>query len=330
MNLFIDTNIFLFFYQYSKDDLEELDKLRVLLRNSEIKLWLPSQVLHELLRNREAKIADALKELKEQRLSFRFPAMSRGYTEHEVLRDLQKEYGKHLARLIEGITKDAAEKKLKADTTIESLIELSEIIKCDDSIYSRAKQRHDCGNPPGKSGSLGDEINWEALLFALPESEPVYIVTDDKDYSSDLDPDKVNPFLLYEWSERKESELFFYRTLSEFFNDKYPNIHFAPDLEKNILIKKFVNSKSFSRTHQAIAKLRRYAYTDFTATQLNEIVNAAVSNHQIYGISDDKDVMEFLSNVIYGQEDKIDPHNLRMLQTLLVTGQFPPPSSESD
>jgi PIN domain len=94
VHLFIDSNIFLLFYQSSKDDLEELDKLKVLLRKGELKMWLPDQVREELRRKRETVIAAAIKDLKEQRLDFQFPAMSKDYAEHDELRRLQREYSR--------------------------------------------------------------------------------------------------------------------------------------------------------------------------------------------------------------------------------------------
>ena len=69
MNLFIDSNIFLSFYHLTSDDLEELKKLGVLLRQGEVRLFLPSQVVEEIRRNRENKIADAVKRLRGQELS---------------------------------------------------------------------------------------------------------------------------------------------------------------------------------------------------------------------------------------------------------------------
>jgi PIN domain len=230
MNLFIDANIFLLFYQFSKDDLEELDKLRVLLRKKELTLWLPDQVREELRRKRENVIAAALKDLREQRLSCQFPAMSRDYDEHDILRKLQGEYGKHHAQLVERITQDAAAKSLKADSTIRSLIDLAKPIQISDEIYHRAKQRHDRGNPPGKPGSLGDAINWESLLQDVPPEEDFYIITDDKDFASVLFTDHFNPFLHHEWAKHKSSKLFYYKSLSAFFRERHPDIHFAPDL----------------------------------------------------------------------------------------------------
>jgi hypothetical protein len=261
-------------------------------------------------------IAAAIKDLKEQRLDFQFPAMSKDYAEYDPLRNLQREYSKHHSRLVEQITQDAADRNLKADKTIRSLIDLGQRIEITEDIYRRAKQRHERGNPPGKAGSLGDAINWEALLSAVPQADPFYIITDDNDYSSVLNKVKFNPFLAHEWSHAKSSSLTYYKTLSAFFRDKHPDIHFAPELEKTLLIRDLVNSGNFARTHSAIASLRRF--DSFSPAQLNEIVSAAIANNQIAWIVDDQDVKEFLTGLISGQEDKIDPENLRVLQELLT------------
>ena len=57
MLLFIDTNIFLSFYEFTKDDLEELKKLSRMLAEDELTLLLPSQVVDEFWRNRDERIA---------------------------------------------------------------------------------------------------------------------------------------------------------------------------------------------------------------------------------------------------------------------------------
>src|SRR3989442_14946441 len=92
MNFFIDTNIFLSFYHLTSDDLDELKKLVILLRNKTIRLWLPDQVVKEFHRNRENKISDALKRLRDQRLNLQFPQICKDYEEYEELRQLQKQY----------------------------------------------------------------------------------------------------------------------------------------------------------------------------------------------------------------------------------------------
>ena len=119
MDVFIDANIFLGFYHLTNDDLEELKKLTALLRQDRVHLWLPEQVKSEFARNREVKIADALKRLRDQNLSLQFPAMCKDYDEYQKLRDYQKEYRKEHATLVEKITEAVREETLKADRTIE-------------------------------------------------------------------------------------------------------------------------------------------------------------------------------------------------------------------
>jgi PIN domain len=315
MHAFIDTNIFLLFYQYSEDDLDELDKFRILLRKKEITLWLPQQVIDEYDRNREKTISTALKELKQQRLSCKFPAMSKGYGEHDILRKLQGDYGKHLAKLIDQISEDAINKQLKADKTMNSLRVNAKVIPTTDELHQRALLRHQRGNPPGKNTTIGDVLNWEALLASIPKGEPIHIITDDSDYTSDLDSDCFNVFLLNEWMHTKDSEVNFYKTLSAFFADKFPDIRFAPDLEKSLSIKDFVNSGSFSGTHNAVARLK--CFSDFTDAQLNELIAAVVANRQIHWIIGDRDVRKFVVSLIAGREDKIDADDLEAVQAML-------------
>jgi hypothetical protein len=248
-------------------------------------------------------------------LSFAYPAICKDYDEHDLLRKLQKEYGKHHAVLLEKLRTDAAERNLKADRTIQSLLSLAETIKCNDAIYNRAKQRHERGNPPGKANTLGDEINWESLLADIPKGEALHVITDDGDFYSVLDSDQFNSFLLAEWHAAKCSEIHYYKTLSGFFAEHYPDIKFSAELEKSLLLRDFVNSGNFSQTHSAVAKLSRVK--DFSQSQLNEIVNAAVSNKQIYWIADDSDVKQFLTRVITGREAEIPFDKLESLVQLL-------------
>lgn len=315
MNLFIDTNIFLSFYHLTSDELEELNKLAVLLRQRKVRLWLPAQVPSEFWRNRENKIADALKGLRDQKLNLQFPALCREYDEYNELRHYQKEYERKHSTLIARITQDVEAERLKADTIIKQLFASAEDIATDEDIVRHARLRFDIGNPPGKNGSLGDAINWEALLAKVPKEEPLYFVTDDKDYYSPMDSQRFNAFLLDEWSNTKDADLVWYRRLSGFFNDHFPAIKLATELEKDLLIRDLASSVNFAQTHSIVAKLRRY--TDFTQAQLNDIVTATLTNSQVYLIIEDSDVKDFILRVVTGREDKIARENLERLQKLL-------------
>jgi hypothetical protein len=322
MNLFIDTNVFLSFYHLTSDDLEELNKLIVLLRGKEVKLWLPEQVRSETRRNRDNKIADALKRMKEQKLAPQFPQFCKDYPEYATLRQLQRDYEDHLKRLTNQITDDAIENRLKADGTIASLFMLAKTIPIDEAIIAAARLRCDLGNPPGKPGSLGDAINWEALLANVPADEPLYLVSDDKDYYSPLKDDRFNLFLLNEWNAAKKTPLTFYRRMSSFFSDHFPHIKLASELEKEVQIRNLAKSGSFARTHSVVAQLA--CRTDYTDSQIVEIVNAVLTNGQVYRIADDVDVKGFLTKLLNGREDKIDSSKLTLLKSYMN-----PPSGES-
>lgn len=131
-------------------------------------------------------------------------------------------------------------------------------------------------------------------------------------------------FLAQEWRRRKASELVFYKRISPFFIVHFPNIKFAEDFEKNLLIEDLVYSYNFARTHSVISKLSKY--TSFTAPQVNSKVAAAITNSQIAAIIDDDDVKEFLQSVVRAHQGTIDDDNLRILKGLL----HPPQEVELD
>jgi len=315
MNVFIDTNVFLSFYHFTSDDLEELRKLGVLLQNERVRLFLPQQVVQEFRRNRENKIADALRKLREQRLNLQFPQFCKDYEEYEHLRQLQRSYSKVHADLVAKVIEDIQAQNLRADTVIRELFDLATVLPIDDETQGRARRRMELGNPPGKQRSLGDALNWETLLENVPDEEDIYFVTDDRDFTPPLDPNAFNMFLLEEWLETKDSNLIFYKSLSTFFKAHFPEISLASELEKDTLIRDLASSDSFAQTHAIIAKLRQY--DDFSVSQVNAVVQAAISNNQIYWIIDDWDVRKFLTEVIKGKEDHIEPENLAELQRLL-------------
>lgn len=326
MNLFIDTNIFLSFYHFTSDDLEELKKLTALVCGGGVNLLLPEQVVSEFRRNRANKIADALKRLRDQRLGLQFPQLCKDYEEYESLRGAQREYEKFHTMLIGRLENDVAQESLKADTIIQELFKVARTVPTSPLTLERARLRMDLGNPPGKKGSLGDAVIWETLLNVVAQGEDLYFVSDDQDYFSPLDEASLDPYLLQEWSTKKSSQLCVYKRLSSFFRDMFPNIKLASELEKGQLIEEFTNSPTFAQTHIVIAKLSKFS--DFTPVQVNEIVAAAVTNNQVYWIARDPDVRRFLTKVVSGREHQIDPDNLRRLQYVLNQmepyGEIPP------
>jgi predicted nucleic acid-binding protein len=304
VNLFIDTNVFLSFYHLSNDDLEEIHKLTVLLEKGDVVLWLPEQVKDEFKRNRENKISDAMKKLQEQRKKPQFPQICKDYEEFPEIRDLQKDYDKKLSSLIKKLNDDIEAGTLKADEKISELFEKAKTIKTSPELIEKARVRMGLGNPPGKDGSLGDAINWETLLGSLPYCEKLYLVADDKDYYSVLNEHALKDFLLDEWREVNNEEVVFYRRLSQFFKDHYPDIKLASELEKELSIKSLVNSSSFAETHSAIAKLIKYA--EFNKSQVNELAQLGISNNQVSLILSDQDVYDFYMVLLENHKDIIE------------------------
>src|SRR5438093_13660560 len=107
MNLFVDTNTFLSFYHFSSDDLDQLRKVIDLIKSGQIRLILPEQVRDEFWRNRDVKIADALKTAREQLFSKQFPQMWKDYDGYKALRGLLRAYEEAHRGLLQAITNDA-------------------------------------------------------------------------------------------------------------------------------------------------------------------------------------------------------------------------------
>ncbi|MDP2896836.1 MAG: hypothetical protein Q8Q12_09805, partial [bacterium] len=200
---------------------------------------------------------------------------------------------------------------LKADEVIEELFNKSQVIETSEDVIERARFRMSVGNPPGKDRSLGDAINWEGLLETVPIGEDLYLIADDRDYFSSLDENRPKEFLLREWTKKKKSQVLFYRRLSPFFKEHYPDIKLASELEKELLVRKFVTSGAFVTTHDAVGKLAKFE--DFSESQANEMAEAALTNTQINWIIRDPDVFAFLSKLAKDYRNRIQEETLLAL-----------------
>ena len=106
----------------------------------------------------------------------------------------------------EGILVNASkEHKLKIDVLINELMQKVKIIESEKYIHD-AKIRVDLGTPPGKAKSLGDAINWLALLDneTIPEKEDLFFITKDSDFISKITSSEFNSFLLKELEREKK------------------------------------------------------------------------------------------------------------------------------
>ncbi len=316
MLLFIDTNVLLSFLHFSNEDLGKLDQLVILAGHRKLDLVLPQQVKDEYTRRREDRIADALKQMKEAQLATTYAQICRHYPEYKELQGIQQSFVKARTALIQKVTDAASRNELHADRTITQLFTAGRVVERNPEILSAARERHELGNPPGKRDSLGDAVNWETLLVAADPGSDLHLVSDDKDWTSALDREVFSPFLANEWQHRKQGQVKYYQRLTKFFADNFPDIRLASELEKDLLVKDLAESPSYKDSHRIIQALS--TFSDFTRTQLNDIVSAYISNDQVSFIARDSDLRRFIESAIGGHEHELDPTDLVDLQAILA------------
>jgi predicted nucleic acid-binding protein len=306
MNLFIDTNIFLDFYHLSGPDIEELHKLTALLERGRLKLFIPNQLRDEFRRNRDNKIKDAMNKFGDVKFTIKFPAFCKLYPEYRELQILLNSLNTKHTQLFQRAKNDIDEELLSADVVIGELFNNSKRIEITNKIFNQALQRFRLGNPPGdKKVTMGDEVNWEALLEAVPNEEDLSLVSRDSDYAAAMDPDKFNPFLDKEWTSKKKegSSVKFYSSIQAFFKANFPSIKLASDVKKDELIENLASSGSFYKTHLVIAKLSEI--DDFSPDQVEQLIQIAQTNKQVTRIIGDSDVFDFYDKLMQKYSGKL-------------------------
>ena len=325
LHLFIDTNIFLSFYAYTNDDVEELRKLISLIKTNQLKLYLTEQVRNEFNRNREGKLRDSLREFRRLSVSDSIPRFMEQYASIKAYREARKNLLKAQDDAIIEANKQAEQESIGADTLFQDLSNAAGIIKITDEIYNSAMRRMQLGNPPGKDHSLGDRINWEMLIAQVPDGTDLHIVSKDGDFGSPLGS-APNGFLVDEWTTKKKSTLFLHDQLKPLLKEYFPQIKLAIDAEKRVAMESLMNSGNFAWTHFSIRRLTPFIDV-LTSEDIHELVAAAESNSQIWAIITDEDVYAFFSKLLQIDQTggSINPDDQKALQKLLA-----PPESEID
>jgi hypothetical protein len=207
LQLFIDTNVYLDFFHHTNDDLASLGKLEEHIKSGDIVLHLPKQVLDEFERNRDSKLQTALSEFKGAKFLTAIPRHMQSLSMAETYANAIKKAREARDVLIAEAVANARLSKLDVDITLDSIFQCATVHAHDDSLFAKGKLRAERGNPPGKTGSLGDQYNWELLLDKLPD-EDLYIVSKDGDYASNLTEKSngtiyPNSVLKREWNSMK-------------------------------------------------------------------------------------------------------------------------------
>jgi predicted nucleic acid-binding protein len=316
MQLFIDTNILLSFYALNQEDLGELSKLADRVTSGEVRLLITDQIVDEFYRNREQRLEGTLKSFYGQTFNPQLPQICEDYPEAEQLKLALKEYEKAHSAMIAKVSADIKAKSLLTDRLLQSLFTQGTKVLIDEALIDRAKLRMSLGNPPGKNNSLGDAVNWECLLAAVPDQADLFLISGDKDYSSPLGDDELSGFLRDEWQRRKQSTIYFYRRLSGFFKAQFPDIGMASMRDRDFLVRELANSKSLIDVQKNVAKLS--AYADFTASQANGIVLAVLNNQLVAWSIEDEAVRSFLLNIMTRYERYLDTEVIDQVKKLLI------------
>jgi hypothetical protein len=314
MNIFIDTNIWLDFYHLSKSDLEELRKIEALIEYKELNVYLPANIKDEFLRNRETKIADAMKHVKEAKYQKSFPTFLKDYPEYLELQQKIKECSRLHNTLEEKAINDIENETLLADQVISEIFSKSILCEHSDSIYEAALKRSHLRQPPGKNNSIGDAINWITLLEKIPQTEQLHLISGDGDFSSALDNNKLSSYLKKEWELSKFSTIFYYTDLSQFFKKHFPSVNLADDFVKKVLIKRLKESYSFDTTHSIVSRLLNFE--SFTPIEKDDIISAYVDNSQVYWIRNDYDLLSLKNRIIAENTESLDQDLLIQLNRL--------------
>jgi predicted nucleic acid-binding protein len=317
VHLFIDTNIFLSFFAYSKDDLDQLEKLVELLRIRRIKLYLTQQVVDEFYRNRETKLAESLAAFSQCKVA-PCPNFMLPLEEYAEFRKHAKRFEKAYGVLVDRAKSLAEGKKLMADAIFAKLREMAGVIPRDSKSYKAALRRFNLGNPPGKSKTMGDELNWELLMKSVPDGNDLHLLTKDGDYTSKLTATLPKGFLEEEWREKKSGGIHIYEQLRQFFAENFPEDDFSLDIEKREAIDHLSSSGSFASTHSAVALLSPYVGF-FTDEEVEEIVQAAVTNSQVSWIMTDPDVNAFFNRMLEEYRKEMPQKLKSKLKDLLAT-----------
>lgn len=305
-HVYADANVFLDFFRFSDDDLDELQKLSDQIGDDKVALYLPQLTAEEYFRNRDKVVLDQLEGIKRHQLKVGIPIFIRDSESSKKLLEHLAEANLARNEVLKDAEQMASSRTFRADKLIEEIFSKAKSIPTTPALLDAARARMSLGNPPRKSGAIGDRLNWESLLKMVPSGNDLYILTRDGDYIAAFADPVPNLFLTNEWKATKSGKLFLYQGIKKFaqlvddsivFEFDVPNqAVFGPEIES--AIENLANSKSFSWTHSAIADLEQFK-DQLTDPQVEKLLNIALKNGQVGGIMTDQDLEEFYGSIRY-------------------------------
>jgi len=316
INIFIDTNIFLGFFETKPDSLSELEKLVELANSDAISILLPEQAKREFWRNREKIIKKNINEFEQKNSLGAPPVIVREHVKFSDLKSLCDEADKLRREISISIKNEIDCQGTYADNIIRKIFDISKKIDTDDdNIFNDAQKRALCHIPPGKDDDIGDRLCWVGLLKTAPEASILYIVSNDTDYKSEGFSDSIRPYLDYEWKTKNGGSIKLFNRISQLIAEIIENAEKSIEEEKYTLANELKESHSFSETHSVIRSIVKY--TDFNAEQLRVICDAAIENEQVRWIIGDQDVRQLYEFILKKYKEVIGLDCIEELTNML-------------
>lgn len=178
--IYIDTNVFLDFYQSNTDGLEVFGELKKL---SDF-LVFPEQTINEFKRNRIERLANLVRNIKNINHAPLFTTSVvkslAEFPEWKKHSEKAKESVKKITAVIEGWIETPSSDEVAA--AFDELVRKSTRLNLLEAALKAAKTRKVLGNPPTSPDkhTIGDEIIWETLLAQV--TDDLIVVTRDNSF----------------------------------------------------------------------------------------------------------------------------------------------------
>lgn len=295
-HLFIDTNVFLRIFRKTSDTINEVEVLLELIESKKIELYTTEQISEEYFRNVERELEEALQEIKQIPEKVELPRLTQQFPHASQILKAFADIQAAKKSLIEEATQAIEGGQLKADALISRIFDAATKFPRSNEIIDRARLRRDLGNPPGKNDSLGDQVNWEALLEGVPAKSPLSIISIDGDFSLKKGSSKIKQYLKDEWFEKKGATVNLYIDLKGYLSNEFPEFKDVKSVKKSVAIDDLENSNNFSNTHKQISNLES-VYENINLEDALRIFKAMTENPQVHWIANDTDVKAFYTKL---------------------------------
>ncbi|MBN8667354.1 MAG: DUF4935 domain-containing protein [Chitinophagales bacterium] len=226
--IFIDTNIYLGFYNSNKPEFKKLLSSLVELSG---KIIITSQIIDEINRNKLSVFINSIENYTKQVGFVRTflpehldddhnPKLSKWNKKRKKIEADLEDLNEELKDISTNTLKEISQSNDKVSRNLE--VVFKNPLKTSKKIYDDAQKRKQVGTPPGKfNDPVGDQINWLQILGNSKNITKLWIVSTDQDFFNSYgDSIFLNPLLYKELKEiNPEIEVSVYTKLSEALSD---------------------------------------------------------------------------------------------------------------